>query len=372
MKKTLLFIIALVLTIGQSFAQTVATLPFYEGFDYTAGADYAAGVKLTPTGTLADVTTANGLWVYGATVASSDPVLVPSPWTSSKGLPAVTGNAIEFKGGSDDPVIKIPTQPDNSTAGSAEATIYASFLVTINDWALVVSNTSADYFFSFAKGTFPGTSFNYASNVYYKRNGTNNNFTLGIAETNSTTKASFGTTEFSLGDQILIVIAYKYTDTEGTSYMWINPTVSATEPASTLNTLTSDETNVTASFTSIRHVLDKVRINKNGNSTTPDITLDEIRVANTWAEVVGQSTASLNELANSVSIFPNPAKDFIFIQSPTVEVSKVELFNSIGQMVLSQDGLVNNGINVSNLSKGIYVMKLNSANSSYATKIVVE
>ena len=84
------------------------------------------------------------------------------------------------------------------------------------------------------------------------------------------------------------------------------------------------------------------------------------------------ATASVEEFSNYFNMYPNPVNDVLTIQSKNIEVSKVEIYNTIGQRVLEQDGLVKNTINVSSLPKGIYVLKLNSDSKSYSTKIVVE
>lgn len=269
---------------------TVATLPFYDGFEYTVDE------RLTPLGTPADTQVpGQGLWTYGTDVSSSDPIVVAQPWVNSKGLPECKGNAIKFRAGNDDPCILIPTMSEES------GTIYASFLFRINSWKTCsetafyqtwIYNGVQEYIFSFAKteGSWPGTTNIYTSNVFVKRDDKGDGFTLGIAETNSPSKAFYHPKSFALGEDILIVIQYKYNPEEGTSYLWVNPTVSATEPAATVNTLKDKYADKSTSSTSVRGSLDKIRINKMSNSKTPDITMDEIRVANTWFEVVGSPT----------------------------------------------------------------------------------
>ena len=75
---------------------------------------------------------------------------------------------------------------------------------------------------------------------------------------------------------------------------------------------------------------------------------------------------------NAFTIYPNPAKDYITIQSNSVKLSSVEMYNILGSKVLSEKALVNNKLNVSSLSKGIYMLKINAEGASATKKIVIE
>lgn len=307
MKKNFIIGFQLFSLVSLMAQSTVATLPFYEGFNYTLGQ------KLTPTGTSFDTTVSGqGLWVYGADVASPDPVVVAQPWLNSKGLPDCKGNAIEFKSGNDDPIILIPTQGEESGA------IYASFLFRVNSWTTSspdifyqtwVYNGVEDYFFSFAKpnGSWPGVSHITSSNVYIKRDAKGDGFTIGIAESSFySAPIVYHPQSFELGKDILIVIQYKYNQKEGTSSLWIDPKVTAVEPVATVNTLIDKYDEGKSGGTPINGSLDKIRINKNSNSKTADITIDEIRVANTWHEVVGKSAPSL--ISKTEVLKPKPIR----------------------------------------------------------------
>ena len=89
-------------------------------------------------------------------------------------------------------------------------------------------------------------------------------------------------------------------------------------------------------------------------------------------DVGGVLSVKDEAFSNYFSLYPNPASSFINIQSKEVEVTKVEIYNLTGQRVLEQKGLVKNGVDVSGLSKGIYVLKLSSADNQFSRKIIVE
>lgn len=67
------------------------------------------------------------------------------------------------------------------------------------------------------------------------------------------------------------------------------------------------------------------------------------------------STASINgfKLTNVV-IYPNPAKEMLFIKSET-NIKKVSIFNYLGKLVLTHN---NNEINIANLDKGLFLIKI--------------
>lgn len=73
----------------------------------------------------------------------------------------------------------------------------------------------------------------------------------------------------------------------------------------------------------------------------------------------------------SLTVYPNPAKTSITVKSNSIQIESVEIYDMLGKNVLKSD-LVNDRINVSNLTSGIYMLKVNSANSSSTRKIVID
>lgn len=82
---------------------------------------------------------------------------------------------------------------------------------------------------------------------------------------------------------------------------------------------------------------------------------------------------STNEvLASEFSIYPNPAKDNITITSQDYDVTGVEVYNLVGGKVLEQSELNNDNLDVSGLSKGVYILKINTKNGSLNQRIVIQ
>jgi hypothetical protein len=97
-----------------------------------------------------------------------------------------------------------------------------------------------------------------------------------------------------------------------------------------------------------------------------EIRIDEVAMTNEDA------TASVNDIFSSkISIYPNPANEFVQI-STNETITGVEVYNLIGKRVISSSKLTNNKIDVSNLSKGVYVLKVMSNDLVGSRKIIIE
>lgn len=73
-------------------------------------------------------------------------------------------------------------------------------------------------------------------------------------------------------------------------------------------------------------------------------------------------TTNIEDLSlfNKINLLPNPASDFLFIQSNTI-LKNYEIYNELGQMVSSD--LINNSnftIRINNFIEGLYFIKLNT------------
>ena len=98
--------------------------------------------------------------------------------------------------------------------------------------------------------------------------------------------------------------------------------------------------------------------------------------------VITDAPASLNELnvdAFELNVFPNPSTDKVTIQfsSQAITTSEMILINMKGEIVRSEKGLVNSGINsietsLTGLAKGTYHMLLKVGNSYGNKEIVIQ
>ena len=86
---------------------------------------------------------------------------------------------------------------------------------------------------------------------------------------------------------------------------------------------------------------------------------------NTFNTIAVRSVVTLasmiedNALENNITIYPNPSSDIIYIDGINSQ-TEIELFDLTGQLILQQNYI--NGINISDLNRGIYILKLNNKN----------
>jgi len=84
------------------------------------------------------------------------------------------------------------------------------------------------------------------------------------------------------------------------------------------------------------------------------------------------STTGIERITQVVSIYPNPAKDILNIKSNDA-IENLELYDALGRLVLSQSGesATESTVDVSSLTRGIYILKFRTANGNGEHKIAV-
>jgi ELWxxDGT repeat protein len=77
---------------------------------------------------------------------------------------------------------------------------------------------------------------------------------------------------------------------------------------------------------------------------------------------------------NSIHIYPNPSNGKFCIASSNAESGVIEIYSTTGSQVLSQkfDSLNRSTFDISNQAKGIYFIKIQSATSSWANKLLLD
>ena len=91
----------------------------------------------------------------------------------------------------------------------------------------------------------------------------------------------------------------------------------------------------------------------------------------------GQNYASNNAIPQNIenlSIYPNPVsngKTFIYITSKLNLTKSIEFYDVLGKLIFSTV-LTGKELNISNLSKGVYVLKITESNISETRKLVIK
>ena len=95
-------------------------------------------------------------------------------------------------------------------------------------------------------------------------------------------------------------------------------------------------------------------------------------------QVVVRKLADMTNLSSNdfdaisgLKIYPNPAKTLLNISSDSFEAKTVAIYNVLGKVVLSTN-VTNAPINVANLAKGIYVVKVTEEGKTATRKLVIE
>ncbi|WP_299553597.1 T9SS type A sorting domain-containing protein [Seonamhaeicola sp.] len=81
----------------------------------------------------------------------------------------------------------------------------------------------------------------------------------------------------------------------------------------------------------------------------------------------------VQEKIEGLSIYPNPVnsgKTFVYITSKKNLVKRIEFFNVLGKRIYSTT-LVGKELNISNLSKGVYILKITEGGVSEETRKLV-
>lgn len=73
---------------------------------------------------------------------------------------------------------------------------------------------------------------------------------------------------------------------------------------------------------------------------------------------------------NKVSFYPNPVKDLLKIKGATA--GKVQLINNAGKVVFNSDNIPTEGIDMVNMSAGVYLVRITHKDGSSTTRKVVK
>ena len=350
------------------------TLPLYENFSsYTIGDKLVQMNNGASSANAENPGTGLGSWsITPSTNVTDDVAIVASPLWTNTFLPAAVGNAINFVGSGIDPELKFT----NTTSGN----LYSSFVINVVDapTAIVASTTTnPNYstptgFYSFASDvidpvtSLPGTA--YSADVMFRKNIATGKYNLGLSKSNNIDECVWSPTEFDFNSQHVVVISYENIGNadplQQVANLWIDPATS-TQPAATLT-----QNNPTTSIT--RDRIDRIKLLQASSATTPSIIIDEIRVANNWVQAIGGSLGIMNFNTSNFTIYPNPVSNGMFYISATSDLEKeVTIFNTLGQQILNTKTNTE-AVNVSQLNKGTYFVKITEAGISATKKLVIQ
>ena len=96
------------------------------------------------------------------------------------------------------------------------------------------------------------------------------------------------------------------------------------------------------------------------------INVDDVSVVD--ASVLGVNDVVKN--SNGIKVYPNPARDFVNIASDK-KISSIEIFSLTGQLIKTVEK-DSKQVDISELKRGIYLLRLKSEGSDQSFKIIKE
>jgi len=320
------------------YSPACALLPISDAFDYTVGANLSDDSGWTD-------------------VNSGDNIVVASGSLDYTGLAASTGNSITF----DEAGKEAYTEFADITSGS----VYASFLFRVTDFQTSTSPdlTDGGYFAALAGGT---TS--YDARLWVRPNPDTDGTTFDIGFGHESSNPTFTSETYDFGVVIFVVMSYDIDN--GQTNVWINPdpsTFGDTAPTATINTT---ETSNAASKINL------FILRQDSSGETPFLQIDELRINSSWASVTPASgTASTsNNTINGFNVYPNPVKgNSLTVTTSSTEAKTVNIFNVLGRKIFSQRfSSMNKTMDISEISSGVYIMKVSEGNNIATKKLIIE
>lgn len=106
----------------------------------------------------------------------------------------------------------------------------------------------------------------------------------------------------------------------------------------------------------------------NAEATGGNFSIDDVVIS---GEIATMSSSSFNEI-EGLKMYPNPLKGDILFFSSTANADKsIQIYNILGEEVLKSK-IINNMLNISGLSAGIYIVKITEEGKITTKKLVIE
>ncbi len=276
------------------------------------------------------------------------------------GMPAPSGNrAFLTSEQSEDVNFSLP-QPITTT-------VFASFLIKVTDVSSLIAHNSTAvprYFLhlSPSSGSSLGTG-GKVSRLSLRKGSAANTFNIGIVNAAGGTanlNDIYGTAtpqDYQVGITYLIVLKYDMTGAKGRTSLWVNP--AATSEASPTH---SSEFGSSSKLSQVKSIA--LRQANNIGS----LEIDEMRLGSSWAEVMGGVLSAEEVSLPKELLISNTLVDQGF-RLLSKERSQIEIFSTSGNSVRKGSYHSNEFVDISELSPGIYFLKIKNGKKISTVKI---
>lgn len=295
-------------------------LTFQEPFNYTVGSSLGAQQTWSNLNSGDLITVESGNLTYGTL--------------------AGTGNSVSFSGAG----IETFSPFTPTTSG----TIYAGFMFSVTDLSNVTDGVDS-YF-----AVLTDAAKNFKLRLFTKR--VASQYQIGFDSAATTT--NYDTTLRNIGDVVYVIMGYDFA-TNTVVNVWINPNL-ATFSSATPPTLTA----TTPAIADLGGFV----LRQDGSTSTPTIKVDEIKIAALAAEY-NLSSATFSQI-DGLKLYPNPTKNSLYIETAINSTIYVSIVDLLGKEVINTK-VANNLVNVSNLTAGIYIVKITEEGKTATKKLII-
>ncbi len=295
---------------AQSNNAAPGALIFTENFDYPAGS----------------LLTDNGWTAHSG--GGTNALSVVSPGLIYPGYPGSgIGNAV--------PMTTTGEDAHRTYEVQSSGTVYAAVIVHVTD-AVIDQLDLGGYFFHLGPDPI-GTTFR--GRIFIKKNEANA-ISFGITKASSSNAADISYTPFSFSVNTTYLFVVKYTIVDGptndTVSLIINPTLPGPEPAPAISAPDIGASDINPGVVALR---------QGSNVSAPTVTVDGIRIGNTWNDIMGGTTPTQND---APADFDGDGRtDFSVIRNTggaSGQLIWYTLFNGSGSFVQTQWGLASDFI----------------------------
>jgi hypothetical protein len=359
-----------------------AQLLLEENFDFTAGEPLVKGAVNSSSNSA--TTTTGWLTMSNSSSGTNSFNITAEGLTYAGYAGSGLGKALEFLDNNGQDVFKTfsasNTVPTQGASFAGPKTVYIAYLIKIPP-----GDKDGAEFFAGIKYSNSATDANYFGRMFARVSGT----TVQFGITKSTTPCNNWTNEYPIDKTHLIVLKYVMGGLNGTSvseetgkyddkvHLFVNPAIGTAEPAATLSYENAADRDAYryGSTNSIIGGLAALYFRTPGEGAIPALTIDGIRIGDSWSKVVAAGTTNIPTLADrqTVSMYVDQRTKSLQLNTGQNSFNQVELFTITGSKVLEQRLSGNSmSVNMGALKEGIYIVRLNGLGWHHTSKIIVQ
>ena len=292
----------------------INTLPYSEGFPYTAGNSLNLEAKWTIVNSGDNIAAAAGSLTYAGVTS--------------------TGNSVTWVG--------TGAESFSPFTSTTSGTVYAAFLFNITELQ-GVTDGNASYFAAVTDDARTAR-----ERFFVKRVG--EQYQIGLDSA-----TNLDATLRNVGDTVYIVMGYDFTS--NSLSMWINPTNGAA-PSLGINPGTAIAN------------LGGFLLRQDAANMTPTVVFDELRVVETLAEL-GLTLGTKSNTIAGLTVYPNPVTNGkLYITSDNGADKTVAIYDILGKQVINT-AVTNDAVSVSGLNAGVYIVKITEAGNTATRKLII-